>query len=37
MILAREITMSCLQFRITADEIDRLETMVNQWVTDYEK
>jgi hypothetical protein len=29
--------MSCLQFRITSDEIDRLETMVNKWVTDYEK
>jgi hypothetical protein len=37
MLLAREITMYCLQFRITTDEVDRLETMVNKWVLEYEK
>jgi hypothetical protein len=29
--------MACLQLRISSEEIDRLETMVNKWVTDYEK
>jgi hypothetical protein len=36
MLLLREIIMLCLDFSIKADDIDRLEVMVQQWVMQYE-
>lgn len=37
MLLMREIMIKVLQYRITYEEIDKLQTDINKWVTEYEK
>ncbi|KAG9079645.1 hypothetical protein FRC06_007605, partial [Ceratobasidium sp. 370] len=37
LLLIREVTVRCLQFKITAPEVDELQRMINQWVTEYEE
>lgn len=37
MLLLREIILACLQFEITAEEVDTLQDMINTWVIGYEK
>ncbi|KAB5587370.1 hypothetical protein CTheo_9194 [Ceratobasidium theobromae] len=36
-LLMREVIAMVLQFEITYDEIDKLERMINQWVSQYEE
>ncbi|CAE6475319.1 unnamed protein product [Rhizoctonia solani] len=37
MLLLREIVITCLEFKLTSDDIEHLDSMVKLWVTQYEK